>query len=93
MTGSCSGGRTEGGTLQSWTPTPPSQSQQQGEHIWLRMGNKAAKHKVTAEDMEFLMSKVQDPSGTEAGTSTFYKLNFTDSGHTKARIQVRRLKM
>ena len=55
------------------------------------MGNKAAKHKVTAEDMEFLMSKVQDPSGTEAGKSTFYRLNFTDSGHTKARIQVRGL--
>ena len=52
------------------------------------MGNKAAKHKVTSEDMEFLMKHVQDPSGTEAGKSTFYRLNFTDSGHTKARIQV-----
>jgi len=51
------------------------------------MGNKAAKHKVTSEDMEFLMKHVQDPSGTEAGKSTFYRLNFTDSGHTKARIQ------
>ena len=52
------------------------------------MGNKAAKHKVTSEDMEFLMKHVQDPSGIEAGKSTFYRLNFTDSGHTKARIQV-----
>merc|ERR1711887_305306 len=46
---------------------------------------KAGKTKVTAEDMAFLMSKVEDPSlGTK---STFYRLNFTDSGHTKARIQ------
>ena len=52
------------------------------------MGNKAAKHKVTSDDMEFLMKHVQDPSGIEAGKSTFYRLNFTDSGHTKARIQV-----
>jgi len=49
------------------------------------MGNKAGKNKVTSEDMAFLMSKVEDPSlGTK---STFYRLNFTDSGHTKARIQ------
>jgi len=49
------------------------------------MGNKAGKNKVTSEDMAFLMSKVEDPSlGTK---STFYRLNFTDSGHTKVRIQ------
>jgi len=49
------------------------------------MGNKAGKKQVTAEDMEFLMKQVQDPSlGTK---SDFYRLNFTDSGHTKARIQ------
>ena len=51
-----------------------------------KMGNKAGKKQVTAEDMEFLMKQVQDPSlGTK---SDFYRLNFTDSGHTKARIQV-----
>ena len=50
------------------------------------MGNKAGKNKVTAEDMEFLMSQVEDKSlGTE---SAFYRLNFTDSGHTKARMKV-----
>jgi len=51
------------------------------------MGNKAGKNKVTAEDMEFLLSKVEDPSGSEQGKSTFFRLDFTDSGHTKARIQ------
>jgi len=51
------------------------------------MGNKAGKNKVTAEDMEFLLSKVEDPSGSEAGKSAFFRLDFTDSGHTKARIQ------
>ena len=51
-----------------------------------RMGNKAGKNSVSAEDMEFLMSQVQDKSlGTK---STFYRLNFTDSGHTKERIKV-----
>ena len=50
------------------------------------MGNKASKKQVTDEDMEFLMKQVQDASlGTQ---STFYQLNFTDSGHTKAKIQV-----
>ena len=50
------------------------------------MGNKAGKNSVSAEDMEFLMSQVQDKSlGTK---STFYRLNFTDSGHTKERIKV-----
>jgi len=49
------------------------------------MGNKASKKQVTDEDMEFLMKQVQDASlGTQ---STFYQLNFTDSGHTKAKIQ------
>eukprot|EP00091_Calanus_sinicus_P011708 TRINITY_DN2643_c0_g1_i3.p1 TRINITY_DN2643_c0_g1~~TRINITY_DN2643_c0_g1_i3.p1 ORF type:complete len:202 (+),score=63.96 TRINITY_DN2643_c0_g1_i3:95-700(+) len=49
------------------------------------MGNKAGKNKVTAEDMEFLMSQVQDKSlGTQ---SAFYRLNFTDSGHTKSRMK------
>jgi len=49
------------------------------------MGNKAGKNEVSDEDMEFLMSQVEDKSlGTK---STFYRLNFTDSGHTKARIQ------
>merc|ERR1712179_704315 len=52
-----------------------------------RMGNKAGKNKVTDEDMKFLMSKVEDPSGSEEGKSTFYRLNFTDSGHTKSRIK------
>merc|ERR1711962_1748168 len=52
-----------------------------------RMGNKAGKNKVTDEDMKFLMSKVEDPSGNEEGKSTFYRLDFTDSGHTKARIK------
>ena len=52
-----------------------------------RMGNKAGKNKVTAEDMEFLMSQVEDKSlGTK---SAFYRLNFTDSGHTKARMKVK----
>jgi len=51
------------------------------------MGNKAGKNKVTAEDMEFLLSKVEDPSGSEKGKSAFFRLDFTDSGHTKARIQ------
>jgi len=51
------------------------------------MGNKAGKNKVTDEDMKFLMSKVEDPSGSEEGKSTFYRLNFTDSGHTKSRIK------
>merc|ERR1712121_497494 len=56
-----------------------------GEGCPVIMGNKAGKKKVTAEDMDFLMSQVQDKSlGTK---STFYRLNFTDSGHTKARIQ------
>jgi len=54
------------------------------------MGNKAGKNKVTEDDMAFLMSKVEDPS--LGGTSTFYRLNFTDSGHTKARIQVNELR-
>ena len=50
------------------------------------MGNKASKKQVTDDDMEFLMKQVQDASlGTQ---STFYQLNFTDSGHTKAKIQV-----
>ena len=53
-----------------------------------RMGNKAGKNKVTDEDMKFLLSKVEDPSGNEEGKSTFYRLDFTDSGHTKARIKV-----
>jgi len=49
------------------------------------MGNKAGKNKVTSEDMAYLLSKVEDPSlGTQ---SDVYRLNFTDSGHTKARIQ------
>jgi len=49
------------------------------------MGNKAGKNKVTSEDMAYLLSKVEDPSlGTQ---SEVYRLNFTDSGHTKARIQ------
>jgi len=49
------------------------------------MGNKAGKNKVTAEDMEFLMSQVQDKSlGTQ---SAFFRLNFTDSGHTKSRMK------
>lgn len=49
------------------------------------MGNKAGKNKVTAEDMEFLMSQVEDKSlGTK---SAFYRLNFTDSGHTKSRMK------
>lgn len=49
------------------------------------MGNKAGKNSVSAEDMEFLMSQVQDKSlGTK---SAFYRLNFTDSGHTKERIK------
>eukprot|EP00090_Calanus_glacialis_P010742 TRINITY_DN19200_c0_g1_i1.p1 TRINITY_DN19200_c0_g1~~TRINITY_DN19200_c0_g1_i1.p1 ORF type:complete len:216 (-),score=63.73 TRINITY_DN19200_c0_g1_i1:169-774(-) len=49
------------------------------------MGNKAGKNKVTAEDMEFIMSQVEDKSlGTK---SAFYRLNFTDSGHTKARMK------
>ena len=52
------------------------------------MGNKAGKNKVTDEDMKFLLSKVEDPSGNEEGKSTFYRLDFTDSGHTKARIKV-----
>jgi len=51
------------------------------------MGNKAGKNKVTEEDMEFLLSKVEDPSGSEKGKSAFFRLDFTDSGHTKARIQ------
>ena len=51
------------------------------------MGNKAGKNKVTDEDMKFLLSKVEDPSGNEEGKSTFYRLDFTDSGHTKARIK------
>ena len=51
-----------------------------------RMGNKAGKNKVTDEDMEFLMSHVEDKS--LGGKSTFYRLNFTDSGHTKERIKV-----
>ena len=51
------------------------------------MGNKAGKNKVTAEDMEFLMSQVEDKSlGTK---SAFYRLNFTDSGHAKARMKVK----
>merc|ERR1712212_609398 len=52
-----------------------------------KMGNKAGKKKVTDEDMKFLMSKVEDPSGNEEGKSTFYRLDFTDSGHTKSRIK------
>eukprot|EP00092_Neocalanus_flemingeri_P090036 GFUD01114018.1.p1 GENE.GFUD01114018.1~~GFUD01114018.1.p1 ORF type:complete len:214 (+),score=48.44 GFUD01114018.1:38-643(+) len=48
------------------------------------MGNKAGKNKASAEDIEYLMSKVEDKS--LGGKSTFYRLNFTDSGHTKARI-------
>ena len=50
------------------------------------MGNKQSKKTVSDEDMKFLMSKVEDKSlGVE---STFYRLNFTDSGHTKSMIQV-----
>eukprot|EP00092_Neocalanus_flemingeri_P011632 GFUD01012533.1.p1 GENE.GFUD01012533.1~~GFUD01012533.1.p1 ORF type:complete len:228 (+),score=64.34 GFUD01012533.1:69-752(+) len=49
-----------------------------------KMGNKAGKNKASAEDIEYLMSKVEDKS--LGGKSTFYRLNFTDSGHTKARI-------
>ena len=52
------------------------------------MGNKAGKNKVTDEDMKFLLSKVEDPSGTEEGKSAVYRLDFTDSGHTKSRIKV-----
>jgi len=49
------------------------------------MGNKAGKNKVTSDDMEFLMKHVEDKSlGTK---STFYRLNFNDSGHTKARMK------
>jgi len=49
------------------------------------MGNKAGKNKVSSEDMAYLLSKVEDPSlGTQ---SQVFRLNFTDSGHTKARIQ------
>jgi len=51
------------------------------------MGNKAGKNKVTDEDMKFLLSKVEDPSGTEEGKSAVYRLDFTDSGHTKSRIK------
>merc|ERR1711970_616317 len=52
---------------------------------YVRMGNEAGKNKVTSEDMAYLLSKVEDPSlGTQ---SDVYRLNFTDSGHTKARIQ------
>merc|ERR1739838_134542 len=50
-----------------------------------RMGNKAGKNMVTEEDMAFLMSQVQDKS--LGGKSAFYRLNFTDSGHTKARMK------
>merc|ERR1711970_231031 len=51
----------------------------------VRMGNKAGKNKATSEDIEFLKCHLEDPSlGTK---SEFYRLNFTDSGHTKARIQ------
>ena len=50
------------------------------------MGNNAGKNKVTDEDMEFLMSQVQDKS--LGGKSAFYRLNFNDSGHTKDRIKV-----
>jgi len=49
------------------------------------MGNKAGKNKVTDEDMKYLLSKVEDPSGKEK--SAFYRLDFTDSGHTKSRIK------
>jgi len=49
------------------------------------MGNNAGKNKVTDEDMEFLMGQVQDKS--LGGKSAFYRLNFTDSGHTKDRIK------
>jgi len=49
------------------------------------MGNKAGKNKVSAEDMDYLMSQVEDKS--LGGSSTFYRLNFTDSGHTKERIK------
>jgi len=49
------------------------------------MGNKAGKNKVTSDDMEFLMKHVEDKSlGTK---STFYRLNFNDSAHTKARMK------
>jgi len=49
------------------------------------MGNKAGKNKVSTEDIEFLMSHVQDKS--LGGKSIFYRLDFTDSGHTKERIK------
>eukprot|EP00092_Neocalanus_flemingeri_P011019 GFUD01011864.1.p1 GENE.GFUD01011864.1~~GFUD01011864.1.p1 ORF type:complete len:202 (+),score=57.65 GFUD01011864.1:129-734(+) len=49
------------------------------------MGNKAGKNKASAEDIEYLLSKVEDKS--LGGKSTFYRLNFNDSGHTKARIE------
>merc|ERR1712123_542258 len=49
------------------------------------MGNKAGKNKDTDEDMEFLMSHVEDKS--LGGKSAFYRLNFEDSGHTKERIR------
>jgi len=49
------------------------------------MGNKAGKNKVSDEDMDYLMSQVEDKS--LGGRSTFYRLNFTDSGHTKERIK------
>merc|ERR1711892_412026 len=46
---------------------------------------KAGKNKVTSDDMEFLMKHVEDQSlGTK---STFYRLNFIDSGLTKARMK------
>merc|ERR1739844_190669 len=51
----------------------------------VRMGNKAGKNKATSEDIEFLMCHLEDPSLGKK--SEFYRLNFTDSGHTKARIQ------
>merc|ERR1711970_253376 len=52
---------------------------------YVRMGNEAGKNKASSEDMAYLLSKVEDPSlGTQ---SEVYRLNFTDSGHTKARIQ------
>merc|ERR1711890_133493 len=49
------------------------------------MGNKAGKNKATDEDIKYLMSKVEDPS--IGGESKFFRLNFNDAGHTKARIQ------
>jgi len=49
------------------------------------MGNKAGKNKATDEDIKYLMSKVEDKS--IGGESKFFRLNFNDAGHTKARIQ------